>query len=107
MGTDEPIFYSDYLGHQIRLTQERLAHLLQHPEMEGQIARLQETLLEPELVVSTTVDQNVLAYHRYYTTTPVTSKFLLVVVKKSANDAFVLTAFFSNRQKKGIIIWQK
>jgi hypothetical protein len=99
--------FPDYLGRQIRLTQERLTHLLQHPEMKGQISRLQETLSQPEFVVSTIVDQNVLVYHRFYATTPVTSKFLLVVVKQTADDAFVLTAFFSNRQKRGKIIWQK
>lgn len=98
---------TDYLGRQIRLTDERFAHLRQHPEMDGQLARLQETLLQPELVVTTTVDQDVYVYHRFYPTTPVTSKYLLVIVKISLGDAFVLTAFFSSRQKKGSIIWQK
>jgi hypothetical protein len=98
---------TDYSGRKIRLTQERLHHLLQHPEMQGQVDRLEETLAQPEFVVSTVVDPSVLVYHRHYQTTPVTSKFLLVVVKQSAHDAFVLTAFFSNRRKKGTIVWQK
>jgi hypothetical protein len=99
--------FTDYLGRPIRLTEERLAHLLEHPEMAGQLPHIQETLSQPELVVSTTADQTVFVYHRYYESTPVTSKFLLVVVKYMAEDAFVLTAFFSNRQKKGRAIWPK
>ena len=71
------------------------------------IQKWKETLLQPELVVATTVEENVLVYHRYYRTTLVTSKFLLVVVKLAGTDAFVLTAFFSNRQKKGSIVWPK
>jgi hypothetical protein len=107
LSAGQTIYFTDYSGRQIRLTQERLAHLLRHPEMDGQITRVQETLLQPELVVSTVVNQDVFVYHRYYQTTPVTSKFLLVVVKQTTDDAFILTAFFSNRQKKGKIVWQK
>ncbi len=72
-----------------------------------QMERLQETLLAPELVLATVADDSVQVYHRYYSTTPVTSKYLLVVVKQVDNDAFVLTAFFSNRRKQGRVVWQK
>jgi|GEM_PF-3408617 len=42
---------------------------------------------------------------RYDETTPVTGKFLLVVVKVLKEDAFVLTTFFSKREKKGNVQW--
>ena len=73
--------------------------------MVGQFERIQETIQMPQLVVTTIADETVQVYHRYYEITPVTSKFLLVVVKVLKDDAFVLTAFFSKREKKGNVRW--
>jgi len=90
----------------VRLTEERRQHILEHPEMAGEFDRIAETLAQPELVVATTVDKSVHVYHRCYEATPVTSKFLQVAVKLLAEDAFVLTAFYSSRPKKGILVWR-
>lgn len=95
----------DYRGRRIRLTQERYQHILEHPEMLGQEGRIRETISQPDHVVSTTADPSVHVYSRYYDSTPVTRKFLLVVVKTVEEDAYILTAFFASRQKKGITVW--
>ncbi len=101
----DTIILIDHEGREIRLTPERRDHILEHPEMAEQFERIQETVKTPELVIATTADDAVHVYHRYYETTPVTSKFLLVAVKMVEDDAFVLTAFFSRREKKGTVIW--
>jgi hypothetical protein len=93
-------------GRNIRLTTERWQHILDHPEMEGQRTRLEETLVNPELVVATNQDESIHAYHRLYETTPVTRKYMVVAVKILEDDAFVVTAFYSNRSKRGTVIWQ-
>ena len=36
--------YVDYQGIRIRLTEERLAHILEHPEMKDVEPRIQQTL---------------------------------------------------------------
>ncbi len=41
----------DYSGRTIRLTDERIAHILEHGEMEGQLDKLEETLQEPDVIV--------------------------------------------------------
>lgn len=97
---------TDYRGKQIRLPAERQQHILDHPEIDGQIGKIIQTLENPELVVATEADPSVQVYHRYFETTPVTSKFLLVSVKWLENDAFVLTAFFSRREKRGTTVWK-
>lgn len=74
--------------------------------MAGQLEQIAETLAQPELVVATTADKTVHVYHRFYRATPVTSKFLQVAVKLQKEDAFVLTAFYSSRTKKGITVWR-
>ena len=96
---------SDYQGRAVRLTGERWAHILDHPEMVGQRERLVEALAEPDIVIATLTDEAVLAYHRLYETTPVTRKYLVVVVKTAPEDAFILTAYFTSRLKKGQVVW--
>jgi hypothetical protein len=104
--SDDTTLLTDYRGRGIRLTAERRAHILEHPEMAAQFERIVETITAPETVIVTAADATIHVYHRYYETTPVTSKFLLVAVKVLAEDAFVLTAFFSRREKKGTEIWR-
>lgn len=98
---------SDYNGRSIRLTDERWQHILEHPEMVEQHDRIQETLKSPELVVETVKDSLVHAYHRLYEKTPVTRKYMIVAVKIEFDDAFVITAFYSSRQKRGKVIWHR
>jgi hypothetical protein len=95
---------TDYGHRAVRLTAERWAHILDHPEMVGQRERLIETLTEPDTVIAAVLDETVLAYHRLYEATPVTLKYLVVIVKAAPEDAFVLTAYYTSRLKKGKIV---
>lgn len=98
--------FTDYNGRAIRLTNERWMHIIEHPEMVDQRERLVQTLSDPEIVVATISDPTVHVYHRFFRTTPVTSKYMMVMVKIRSDDAFIVTAFYTSRQKKGTIIWQ-
>jgi len=97
----------DRFGRTVRLTDERIAHILEHEEMAGQLEKVGETLLEPNVIVRSQRDPDVHLYHKHYPTTPVTEKYLLVAVKSRENDAFVLTAFFTDTIKTGERIWEK
>ena len=46
----------DYRGVSIRLTDERLTHILEHPEMEGLAGAIDETLRHPERVIESLSD---------------------------------------------------
>jgi hypothetical protein len=95
----------DRLGQDIRLTDERLNHILEHAEMQGQESRISETLLAPDSVIASHHDATVHLYHKLYASTPVTRKYLVVRVKYLEQDAFIITAFFSDREKKGTCLW--
>ena len=41
----------DYEGREVRLTDERLGHILEHPEMAELEAALEHTLRQPEFVI--------------------------------------------------------
>ncbi len=92
---------NDFEGRAIRLTDERLAHILDHPEMHAQEDRIAETLSNPDSVILSHHDSSVRLYHKLFPQTPVTRKYLVVAVKCLEQDAFVITAFFTDREKKG------
>lgn len=48
----------------IRLTDERLTHILDHPEMSDMETEIGETLLRPEQVARSRSDEEVLLYYR-------------------------------------------
>jgi hypothetical protein len=95
----------DYEGRSIRLTDERLAHILEHPEMVGMEAAIEETLVAPEAVIGSFSDERAHLYYRFYVGTRVGDKYVCVVVKIASNDAFVLTVYLTDKIKKGTQIW--
>lgn len=97
----------DFQGLSIRLTDERLAHILEHPEMAGQEGAIEETLVEPESVIESPSDPEARLYYRFYLGTRVGDKHLCVVVKVLPEDAFVLTAYFTDGVKRGVQIWPR
>jgi hypothetical protein len=95
----------DFRGMAIRLTDERLAHILEHPEMAGMEAEIGWTLRKPEMVVESLSDSQAHLYYRYYMETRSGGKYLCVVVKIGRDDAFVLTAYLTDAVKRGKQIW--
>ncbi len=95
----------DYQGRNVRLMDERLRHILEHPEMAGLEGALGETLRVPEIVMQSSSDQTAELNYRYYLGTKVGDKWLCVVVKSGLEDAFVVTAYLTDRVKKGIQLW--
>lgn len=93
--------FIDDEGREIRLTDERQEHVEQRPEMRDQLDRIEETLRNPDEVRQSDQDDAVHLYYRHYSTTPVTEKYCLVVVKIATESPFVITAFYTDRIKSG------
>lgn len=97
----------DHEGLAIRLTKERLDHIIEHPEMVALESAIEDTLSGPERVVESFSDPEARLYYRFYLGTAVGDKFVCVVVKVTGDDAFVLTAYLTDRVKKGVILWPR
>ena len=91
----------------MRFTNERLEHIESRNEMKNQLTKIRETLSKPEKVILSNHDEGVYLYYKNYPKTPVTNKFLSVIVNIASNDAFILTAFFTDQIKTGVQIWPK
>ncbi|CUS38602.1 conserved hypothetical protein [Candidatus Nitrospira nitrosa] len=97
----------DCFGRSIRLTDERMAHILQHPEMIDMEAEIDRVLQSPSEVRLSRSDQSVQLFYEYYAKTRVGGKWLSVVVKYANDDGFVVTAYLTDRLKPGECIWPK
>lgn len=95
----------DCFGHPVRLTDERLAHILEHPEMAEMEAEIVRVLRQPQFVRRSRSDATVRLFHEYYAQTLVGGKWLCVVVKYPPDDAFVVTAYLTDKPKAGEDLW--
>ncbi len=101
-------WFADYFGRKVRLTEERLEHIERdHPEMSSQTERIEETLLKPECILKSQTDSESQLFYRHYLKTPVTEKYLCVIVKGRGDDCFILTAYFTDTIKRGETLWTR
>ena len=70
--------------------------------MESAIA---ETLARPQKVIQSSSDPQAELCYRYYLGTRVGDKWLCVVVKTLPRDAFVVTAYLTDKPKQGMVLW--
>lgn len=96
----------DLWERQVCLTDDRLKHIeTDHPEMADQIERLRETLQHPYTIVRSRTDNDVELFYKLYPSTPVSSKYMCVILKTKSNDIFIITAYFTDTVKKGEVLW--
>jgi hypothetical protein len=96
---------NDCFGFAVRLTAERIAHILEHPEMKEMRAEIEQVLAAPQIVHRSRSDQHVRLFYAFYPETIVGGKWLCVVVKYASSDAFVITAYLTDKPKPGASLW--
>jgi CHASE2 domain-containing sensor protein len=97
------------LGKRIRLTEIQWAHMRsRHPELLDQLENMKATLVDPDFVFHSPKEENH-QYHKNFKETPVTEKFLLLIVKHLNEEGFVITGFFVSRiRRKGkVLVYEK
>jgi len=60
----------DCFGHLVRLTDERLEHILEHAEMAGMDGEIERVLQAPTEVRLSRADDNVRLFYEFYAQTP-------------------------------------
>ena len=81
--------------------------MLAHPEIANQLSKVEETLVDPDEVRESVRSSSVWLFYKLYAKTPVSKKFLLVAVQILNGEGFIVTAFFTDKVKKGGLIWKK
>lgn len=95
----------DCFGRTVRLTEERLAHILEHPEMQGMTDEIARVRRQPALVRRSRSEADTRLFYEFYAHTLVGGKWLWVVVKCTGSDAFVVTAYLTDKPKAGEELW--
>jgi hypothetical protein len=70
-------------------------------------AEIERVLRQPQLVRRSRSDAAARLFYEFYARTIVGGKWLCVVVKYAENDAFVVTAYLTDRPKTGEHLWPK
>ncbi|MGC8896310.1 MAG: hypothetical protein ACP5LB_06075 [Candidatus Bathyarchaeia archaeon] len=64
-------------------------------------------VVNPDEVRTSVHDASALLFYKLYKKTPVTEKYLTVVIKPLNREGFIVTAFFTDRVKKSDLVWRK
>lgn len=92
--------YTDEYGNEVRLTDERLQHILRrHPEMAFQVHRFAETLAKPDAVRPSRSNPTVQLYYRRYPDLRGRNRYVCLVVKRGRTYSFILTGYLDRRIK--------
>lgn len=98
----------DIFGRKVRFTDERKKHLEEdHPEMKNSESLIIETLENPEEVRFSKSDKTVELFYKFFQTSIVGAKYLCVAVKNLITDFFIITAYYTDKKKKGDSKWTK
>ena len=91
----------------IRLDDYRWRHVLAHPEMDSQLSKVEETLVDPDEVRESVRSSSVWLFYKLYIKTSISRKYLLVAAQVLDGEGFIVTAFFTDKVKRGDLIWKK
>lgn len=92
----------------IKLTEKIFNEIkLKHPEIRNQEDKIKETLTDPNVIRKSQYGDNIFLFYRFFKTTPVTQKYLMVAIKLLNDNGFVITAYFTDRIKIGEEIWRE
>ena len=97
----------DLFGRKTILTLKQYLHIIRREEMKGQEGKIKQTLKDPDEIRRSVKDKNVLLFYKYFLNTPVSEKYLVVVVKVLNRKGSIITSYFSDRIKRGEIVWRK
>jgi hypothetical protein len=97
--------FTHCLGHTVRLPNERLARIFERTEMNMMGAEIEQLLAAPQIVRRSRSDDAVRLFYAYYPETIVGGKWLCVVVKYLLSDAFVVTAYLTDKPQPEAPLW--
>lgn len=103
-----PIFeVKAYNNKKIRLTDVQQTHILFfHPEVEAEQEKMKDVLKNPEIVIEGATEDTRICY-KFYPYTSVASKYLAVVIKVLDGEGFIVTSYFTEKVRRGKILWRK
>jgi hypothetical protein len=89
----------DCFGHTVRLTDERLEHILEHPEMKGLGAEIERVLIQPQTVTRSISDHGVRLFDEFHAQTIVGFSIVYFAMEEWFRTIGVLRVPFEIRDR--------
>ena len=91
------------LNVRVRTTKEYWDYIvnIKHPSMKNKEDIVKETLLNPEEICKSKIDQNVYLYYRQF------DRIYCIVVKHRGQEGFLITTYPTDKIKEGERTWKK
>lgn len=97
-----------YDGRRVRLTEVQWMHIIFfHLEVAKVKNRIEETLKSPDIVAEGATNDTRICYKLYQSTPVASLKYLAVVTRLLNEEGFIITSYFTERVRRGKILWRK
>ena len=94
-------------GRVLKLTNEGWGHVCTvHPELRGELEKVNQTMKSPDLVKQGN-RADTFMYYKFFPRTVVSPKYLVLVIKYLNTEGTVVTGYFTERIRKGEVLWRK
>ena len=94
-------------GRKIRFPDTQMLHIAYfHPEVLIDQSKIELAVREPGLVAGGATEDTRICY-RFFANTPVTEKYLAVVIRILDGEGFIVTAYFTDKMKRDKVIWRR
>ena len=94
-------------GRTLRLTNEGWSHICTvHPELKKELNKVKQTVKTPDLIKQGN-RADTFTFYKFFSKTIVSPKHLVLVIKYLNIEGFLLTGYFTERIRKGEILWKK
>lgn len=97
------------LGKEIRLAEVQWIHItIHHPEVRNEQRKIIEVLIDPDFILFDRIRSNY-NYYKKFQKTPVSKKFMHVIVKHSNKEGFIITSYFTDKIMKleKVMVYEK
>lgn len=96
-----------YNGKRIRLTDAQKRHIaFFHPEALVDENKLKATINSPDMVTEGG-GPNFRVLYKFHASTPVSEKYLAVVVKELNQEGFIVTGYFTDSVRRKKVLWKR
>lgn len=94
-------------GRALKLTNDGWRHISTvHPELRGELEKVNQTIMSPDLIKRGN-KADTFMFYKFFPRTIVSPKYLVLVIKYLNTEGTVLTGYFTERIRKGEILWRK
>jgi hypothetical protein len=94
-------------GKMLRLTNEGWDHICTvHPELKKELNKMKQAMKTPDLIKQGNRADTLMLY-KFFSKTIVSPKHLVLVIKYFNTEGFVITGYFTERIRKGEILWKR